>query len=240
MDATATHLGHRMVFFTDGSSNNNELVIGARVTYKEFNGDFSPWTDLAYTALNTKDSNTAELLGINGALSVIFKGRQRRKGRGRFPTVFIFTDSIYVLRTIFDFLGERLKVCNRLDDPGYKALARNLAQLVNLRVSLKFYWVKGHAAVNGNNRADRLAARAVRWSLTQPRQERLAQGYKIILTPETLPETWPAVQMHPAPISTGAKRKRDDAGMGSEEDDAEPSDDDQTQKPKKKKAKTEE
>ncbi|EMR72794.1 hypothetical protein UCREL1_148 [Eutypa lata UCREL1] len=200
MDATATHLGHRMVFFTDGSSNNNELVIGARVTYKEFNGDFSPWTDLAYTALNTKDSNTAELLGINGALSV----------------------------------------CNRLDDPGYKALARNLAQLVNLRVSLKFYWVKGHAAVNGNNRADRLAARAVRWSLTQSRQERLAQGYKIILTPETLPETWPAVQMHPAPISTGAKRKRDDAGMGSEEDDAEPSDDDETQKPNKKKAKTEE
>lgn len=72
-----------MVFFTDGSSNNNELVIGARVTYKEFNGDFSPWTDLAYTALNTKDSNTAELLGINGALSVIFKfSRSDREERG--------------------------------------------------------------------------------------------------------------------------------------------------------------
>lgn len=213
MDTAAIHLGPRMVLSTDGSANDHCLIVGARVTYKEYNGAFSPWTDLAFAATGSRGSGTAEHLAMNRALSVVVeKTRGRRGAIGRLPSVFIYTDSRHVIRLMFDFLQGRSKVCDRCADPEYKALARHLAILVSRRVSVKVIWVKGHKEVIGNNRADRLAALAVRWALTQPGLE---QGYKVTLSPETLPETWslPPVQES----SKATKRKREGGGDESEE-----------------------
>lgn len=203
MDPTAIHLGPRIVFFTDGSSYDDDLIIGAGVTYKEFNSTFTPWTDLSFSATGAKYSATAKHLAINRALSVVVKKSRRGRGAGGFPTFFIFTDSRYVIRLMYDFLEAKSKVCDRFGNPEYKSLARHLSTLVSRRVPVKIYWVKAHAETNGNNRADKLAGLAVRWALTQPGRE---DGYKVTLTPETLPEICPPALGQG--ISKVRKRKR--------------------------------
>lgn len=192
----AVHLGPRMVIFTDGGAKleecNQEVILSSAVTYKEYTGStFTPWKDMTYTTTVAKaNSCLAEHLAVNEALSVVLKEKRKRRGLGTFPKVFIFTDSRHTIHTIYDFLEAKEKSCNNLGEPAYKSLARSLAILTNLRISVHVIWVRGHSGIKGNERADTLSTHALTWGLWRACWIKPAEGYHLIPTPWKLPEDW--------------------------------------------------
>ncbi|RYP20113.1 hypothetical protein DL767_009530 [Monosporascus sp. MG133] len=150
--------------------------------------DSPSWVDFAYGVFGSDDSSVAELIAVNCAISTILKEKKKRGKAQVLPQSFIFTDSKHVLWQIGSLLEAKSNPSNRLWNPAIKTLARNLSRLATRGISVEFRWVKGHAGVRGNTRADRLAALGVRWCLAHLQRSKAYKDNEAILTPHTLPE----------------------------------------------------
>lgn len=102
-------LGHAWHFSQMGGGGSKqgqchpEVIVSAVVTYKEYTGHtVTPWINSTYalTVAEKKNSDFAEHLAANEALSVVIREKKKRRGLGESPKVFLFTDSRHVTRTI--------------------------------------------------------------------------------------------------------------------------------------------
>jgi ribonuclease HI len=123
--------------FTDGASSGNPgpSGIGIVMEYARHQRDISEY-------IGVTTNNVAELKAVEIALTEI-----RRKDL----PVRIYTDSKYV----YSLLCEGWKAKKNID------LIDSIKKLMSRFSDIKIIKVKGHAGINGNERADRLATKAI-------------------------------------------------------------------------------
>jgi ribonuclease HI len=143
--AAATRSADGWIAFTDGACSGNPGPAGSGVVVIRPGGRI----DEGFEYLGTSTNNVAELTGILRALEAIPEGA---------PSILIHTDSQYSIGVLSK--GWKPKVNQEL-------IARTKAFLAR-RPQARLVYVKGHAGIPMNERADELAREAVRLRRTKP------------------------------------------------------------------------
>ncbi|RYP70474.1 hypothetical protein DL771_005411 [Monosporascus sp. 5C6A] len=199
MDEDTTHLGPRLVFFTDGSLTHRGNVGGAGITYKRCIGGISKWIDESFAIVGAESSYQAELIAVDSAVSIALH-EMEVIGRCAFESsdekqpamrIFIITDSQSVLLSIRKHINGD---CANAEGPGpaiyhhpaFGKLANRLGSLARFKVNIEFHWTKGHSGVEGNGRADTLARSAVSWYLRHHSSSTPQDGYELLRAPTPL------------------------------------------------------
>ncbi|KAK5662069.1 hypothetical protein OQA88_10183 [Cercophora sp. LCS_1] len=153
----ATFGPHHLALWTDGSWGQPTQNAGFSVVFRRSQADIEskyagacsdPWQDCAYTVSSSLRGRNSymELLAVECALAIAVKVVEEREC---IKKVTIFTDSHSSLQMIQSGHG--------------RCFSRGAASSRTLKqqgVELELYWCPGHAGIEGNARADRVAALA--------------------------------------------------------------------------------
>ena len=180
----ATGLGHRIVYFTDGSLNNDKKTGGAGIAFKHFPVEISPgatfeWIEHRVAVGGIQEIKDAEMLAICEALKLAVSEIKSNRSltqpnqlepRSK-PRILVFTDSSSCLEILEPYLRAKLK--NRENElpylhPIFVGLLQCLSVLVSWDIEVGFHWVKGHSGLDGNRRADKLARESAQWFRQHP------------------------------------------------------------------------
>ncbi|RYP90713.1 hypothetical protein DL770_003178 [Monosporascus sp. CRB-9-2] len=165
----------RLVFYTDGSGGSRVRgghdVTGAAVAYKRCLDIPTQWVHAAFAIFGSSDSTDAELVAVGAALNIARCEAEKFRQESpescvAYPTMFIITDSQTALSWIDQYVNgqaARERAARRLYHAAFTQLLDPLARLESLGVKVEFHWTKGHANVEGNVIADKLAGNAVSW-----------------------------------------------------------------------------
>jgi ribonuclease HI len=143
--ARPTRTGDGWVAFTDGACSGNPGPAGSGMVVIHPGGR----VDEGYEYIGTSTNNVAELTGILRALEAIPADA---------PSILIHTDSQYSIGVLTK--GWKAKVNQEL-------IARTKSLLAK-RPQARLVYVKGHAGIPMNERADELAREAIRMESTKP------------------------------------------------------------------------
>lgn len=153
----------RLLFWADASGWNREIkASGAGVAYQRYLGESLPWIHHAYSVFGIQKTCNAELFAIERALNFAFLEAQlyyhppTPEGEETLPIVYVFSDSQPALGAIHrrttntdHSWGQRNEILNMV--------MTALNRLVNMSILVEFRWIPGHAGVEGNEIADKLA-----------------------------------------------------------------------------------
>ncbi|RYP46660.1 hypothetical protein DL768_007173 [Monosporascus sp. mg162] len=194
----------RLVFYTDGSGGSRVRgghgVTGAAVAYKRCLDIPTQWVYAAFAIFGSSNSTDAELLAVGAALNIARCEAEKFRQESpescvAYPTMFIITDSQTALCWIDQYVNgqaARERVARRLYHAAFTQLLDPLARLESLGVKVEFHWTKGHANVEGNNIADKLAGNAVSWMknnlLKRHRDPDPTRAFEVHMTPFTSEE----------------------------------------------------
>ncbi|KAK7949412.1 uncharacterized protein PG986_010298 [Apiospora aurea] len=175
-------LGDCIAIYSDGSAQlqgqgtAKTSAVTYRRSYDRTKAGNVPWIDKTYGVIGIRGSNEAEIVAVAEAVRVLeqevrsYAESQKIKLTNTSAPlqVFLFSDSRYCLG-ILDRMLQALWRGTRFTgrDWTVESLKANVVKLVetiaatNLEVPLEFRWIKGHSGIPGNNRADKLAARAI-------------------------------------------------------------------------------
>lgn len=179
-----TSLGHRIVYFTDGSLNGDKKTGGAGVAFKHLSDDMSlgsrfDWAEHRVAVGGIQEIRDAEMLAIFEAVKLAVseirssrRSTQSPQSEAPFkPRIFIFTDSTSCLEILEPYLRAKQKDReNQLPylHPVFVGLLQHLSALVSWDIKVGIHWVKGHSGLDGNSRADKLARESAQWFRQHP------------------------------------------------------------------------
>jgi hypothetical protein len=155
----------RLLFWADASGLDKKTnAVGAGLTYQRHLGENLPWVYHAYSVFGIIDTSDAEGFAIERALTAAFLEAQpyyhppTSEGEETLPIVYIFSDSQSALggirRRIINEPGDLRGQNNKVLDLVMLALDR----LVNMSILVELRWIPGHAGLQGNEIADKLAS----------------------------------------------------------------------------------
>lgn len=161
---------NRLVFWTDGS------IVESRVDRQEYrsgigivwkmNQSIEVWEERSYSLLGRYCSNNMELLAVSEALKIavqlcrIAATQPDSQDAQRVSCITVYTDSRFVIQVLSNPpLSDPWKHASSLDMAKLKECAYKLK---DMGIDVEVRWVKGHAGVEGNVRADYIAHRAAK------------------------------------------------------------------------------
>lgn len=161
---------NRLVFWTDGSITESrvdrqEYRSGIGIVWKT-NHAVEIWEERSYSLLGRYCSNNVELLAVSEALKIAVQlcraadTRSTLPGGQRVSCITVYTDSRYVIQVLNNSpLSSSWGHVSSMDMAKLKECAYKLK---DMGIDVEVRWVKGHAGVEGNVRADYVAHRAAR------------------------------------------------------------------------------
>ncbi|RYP15311.1 hypothetical protein DL765_005792 [Monosporascus sp. GIB2] len=199
IDEDSTHLGPRLVFFTDGSLTHRGNVGGAGITYRRCTHGTSKWIDESFAVVGATTPCQAELIAVDSAVSIALQEMEvihrcafeYSDKKQPAMSIFIITDSQSVLLSIRKHINGNFENAEGRGPAIYYHsafgdLANHLVSLARFEVNLEFHWTKGHSGVEGNSRADSLARSAVHWYLRHHSPSTRQHGYVLLRAPTPL------------------------------------------------------
>ncbi|OTA97995.1 hypothetical protein M426DRAFT_17884 [Hypoxylon sp. CI-4A] len=164
-----------LLIFTDGSLRNppdeppSKLrVASIGISHRMIDGAANGWIDASYGIHGVKESLSTEILALHRALCIAYhevdNWVQRTSNSDRshppsIPQVTIFSDCLDAMRWTSDCHYGRIPVVFPASLPeDFDAwLLAAIDRLLQVGVRIEIHWVPGHAGIEGNTRADRLA-----------------------------------------------------------------------------------
>ncbi|RYP01388.1 hypothetical protein DL766_004463 [Monosporascus sp. MC13-8B] len=193
----------RLVFYTDGSGGSRVRgghVTGAAVAYKRCLDIPTKWVHAAFAIFGNSNNIDAELVAVGAALNIARCEAEKFRQESSencvaYPRVFVITDSQTALCWIDQYVSgqaARERTARRLYHAAFTQLLDPLTRLESLGVKVEFHWTKGHAKVEGNVIADKLAGNAVSWMknnlLKRHRDPDPTRAFEVHMTPFTSEE----------------------------------------------------
>lgn len=186
LDQSETTFMSRLVFFTDASLNPIGEIGGVGITSKRIPSNSPEWIDACVATRGIDDVNVLELLGVAEALRIAedeARLDQQSLTLGQSLAVYVITDSTSALDRIESFLNQPPDETERnipeFLHPIFEGLVQILDKLVQGNIQVHFRWTKGHAGVEGNTRADRLAFEGRKWMEQHSSQESVTKPWEI-------------------------------------------------------------
>ncbi|KAK8045465.1 hypothetical protein PG993_005489 [Apiospora rasikravindrae] len=234
--------GRRLVLFSDGSHCPATRTASAAVVYRRFydmtdDKTEPPWAKESFGIIRLADAGKFETLALMAALEIV-----QHEAKVLFASmpdmeplrVYLFTDSTSAMSDLEQVVTCTIREEKQKKNPHVLHLMkiwRDLQSDVHKgRLMLEVHWVKGHIGAEGNEFADRLAAKTIevtkKLHFARPASSPLGQGYEVFplwqmeqdILAQSIIRTQAAATIPQTPPVAEGSQKAEEAFKNEEED----------------------